>query len=248
MRRLHSVVTLCTVGDLGDRRALKKAATRELIRTTAHRMFAQHGFDRITIADVAREAKVAVQTVFNHFATKEELFFDGRVSWVDAPANAVRDRPADVDALSALRCHFIEFIATELRSLETAEHRGIRAAVTASESLRAYERGLVFDAEYRLANALLDTWERDAEAGHDVPADIATAAPLIAATWLAAVRVLVVENRMRVAEGYGAAEVAATVEQLGNQLLGNMQAGSGAVTELTTPLPAVSALPDRRVG
>ena len=32
----------------------------------------------MTIADIARESDVAVQTVFNHFATKEELFFDGR--------------------------------------------------------------------------------------------------------------------------------------------------------------------------
>ena len=60
-----------------DRRARKKAQTRELIRTVAHRLFAERGFDAVTIADIAREADVAVQTVFNHFATKEELFFDG---------------------------------------------------------------------------------------------------------------------------------------------------------------------------
>ncbi|TKJ23149.1 hypothetical protein A6V29_05700 [Blastococcus sp. CCUG 61487] len=213
------------------------------MRTTAHRMFAEQGFDAITIADVAREAGVAVQTVFNHFATKEELFFDGRISWVDDPATAIRERADGVDALSALRCHFLEFLAAEISALDTPEHRCMRATVAASDALRSYERGLVFEAEYRLADALLDTWDRDAAAGHEVPADTATAAPLIAATWLAAVRVLVVENRMRVAEGYGAAEVAATVKQLGDQLLGNMQAGSTAVTELRAALPT----PDRRV-
>ena len=49
-------------------------------------MFAERGFEAVTIADVARGADVAVQTVFNHFATKEELFFDGRADWVDGAA------------------------------------------------------------------------------------------------------------------------------------------------------------------
>ena len=43
----------------------------------------------VTLTDVAREADVAVQTVFNHFATKEDLFFDGRAPWVDGLAAAV---------------------------------------------------------------------------------------------------------------------------------------------------------------
>ena len=47
---------------------------------------------RSTLTDVAREADVAVQTVFNHFPTKEEFFSEGRVPWVEAPAAAVRDR------------------------------------------------------------------------------------------------------------------------------------------------------------
>jgi AcrR family transcriptional regulator len=126
------VVTLYTVSDLGCRRAQKKAATRELIRRTAHRLFAEHGFDGITIADVAREAEVAVQTVFNHFATKEELFFDGRVPWVAGPAEAVRNRPAGTSALSALRGYLLEFIASDLGAMDSDEQRSARATVDAS--------------------------------------------------------------------------------------------------------------------
>lgn len=249
MRPIRSVSTLYTVGDLGQRRAQKKAATRELIRATAHRLFAEHGFDAITIADVAREAEVAVQTVFNHFATKEELFFDGRVPWVEGPAKAVRNRPHGVDALSALRSHLLAFIGFDLGSLCSAEQRGYRAAVSASQALRMYERGLVFEAEYRLADALRTTWEADAAAGHEAPADPATSAPLTAAIWLAAARVLIVENRLRVAEGKAAAEVAATVEELGDRLLGHMQAGSGTLTGLSLAQPLASRPPaDRRVG
>ena len=67
------------MGEPKDRRAPKKARTRNHLRTVAQRMFAEGGFDAVTIAEVAREADVAVQTVVNHFPTKEELFFGGRV-------------------------------------------------------------------------------------------------------------------------------------------------------------------------
>ena len=69
------------MGDLQDRRARKKAQTREQIQRVAQGLFAERGFEAVTIADIASGADVAVQTVFNHFSSKEELFFDGRTPW-----------------------------------------------------------------------------------------------------------------------------------------------------------------------
>src|SRR3954469_15426919 len=107
MRSILDVDKLCTVSELHDRRARKKARTRAEIRTVAQRLFAEHGFDAVTIADIAGEADVAVQTVFNHFATKEDLFFDGRTPWVEGAAEAVRSRPASVPPLRALRDYLV---------------------------------------------------------------------------------------------------------------------------------------------
>ncbi|WP_218122391.1 TetR/AcrR family transcriptional regulator [Blastococcus aurantiacus] len=215
------------MSDLGDRRAQKKAQTRELVRTTAHRLFAERGFDSVTIADVAREADVAVQTVFNHFATKEDLFFDGRAPWVQGVADAVRHRAPGVGPLSALRAHLLEFMTLQLSSLTCPDERCYRETLEASETLRTYERTLVFEAEHRLSDALLDAWRTPVEDGEPTPVDPAITAPLTAAIWLAAVRVLIVENRLRVAEGLEPTEVACTVEVLGDRLLGYMQARSG---------------------
>ena len=56
-------------------RERKKQRTRELIAETARRLFAARGFERVTIAEVAREADVSEQTVFNYFPTKEDLVY-----------------------------------------------------------------------------------------------------------------------------------------------------------------------------
>src|SRR3954463_5336362 len=95
-----------TVGKVNDRRARKKAQTRELIRDVAQSLFDERGFESVTIAEIARDADVAVQTVFNHFATKEELFFDGRVPWLEGPAAAVAGR-GQVPPLTALRVYLV---------------------------------------------------------------------------------------------------------------------------------------------
>ena len=43
------------------------------ILDTAHRLFSAHGFEEVTMADVAGEAGVARATVFNHFGSKHAL-------------------------------------------------------------------------------------------------------------------------------------------------------------------------------
>jgi AcrR family transcriptional regulator len=228
-----------TVSDLLDRRARKKAKTREQIRSIAHRLFAERGFDNVPIADIAREADVAVQTVFNHFATKEDLFFDGRVPWVDGPAAAVRARGASVPPLTALRGYLVELVGSLVASMATAERRCYVATVEASETLRAHERELVFEAERRLTVALTEAWS-DAAAPGPRPADPAIAAALIAAVWLSAARVLVVEQRPRVGAGARPQELAAHVESIAAAVLGKFEA--------TAALTAGPSAPDQHTG
>src|SRR4051794_10812169 len=126
-----------TVGELNDRRARKKAQTRELIRSVAQRMFDERGYEAVTIADIAHQSDVAVQTVFNHFATKEELFFDGRVGWVDGPAEAVRSRQPSEPPLTALRTYLVQLVAERVSSHVCPERRRAVATLEASDALRA---------------------------------------------------------------------------------------------------------------
>jgi AcrR family transcriptional regulator len=57
------------------RRERKRERTRQTIADAAMTLFVERGFDRVTVADVAEEADVSVNTVYNHFPTKEDLFF-----------------------------------------------------------------------------------------------------------------------------------------------------------------------------
>lgn len=195
----------------------------------------EHGFDAVTIADVAKRADVAVQTVFNHFATKEELFFDGRTPWVDGPADAVRDRAPAVPPLVALRAYLIDEIGRLVASLVTAERRAYIATLTGSVTLLARERELFHEAERRLSAALLEAWTApDVE---DSPHDPVTAAPVTAAVWLSTARVMLVEQRCRTTVEGATDAGAGSTHAFAERLLGQMELCLGMISGLPSDLP-----------
>ena len=230
------------MGDLKDRRARKKAQTREQIQRVAQRMFAERGFEPVTIADIAGQADVAVQTVFNHFATKEELFFADRAEWVDGAATAVRSRPRDTEPLTALREHFLGTVRRYLRALTEPEVRAMVATLDASPALSAYERELHHEAVRRLSAALIEACPEgdSAVTGASASVTLRTSASLTASLWFAAVRALLIEQRSELTDAVAAAEAADVVERLAEQVLGQLAANSTLLQccPAVTPQPA----------
>jgi len=84
-------------------RELKKQQMRERIGDTAWRLFAERGFDRVTVVEVARAAQVSEATVFNYFPTKEDLFYSRFEALGEQLVEAVRTRPHGESALAAFR-------------------------------------------------------------------------------------------------------------------------------------------------
>jgi AcrR family transcriptional regulator len=82
-------------------RERKKQRTRELIAETARELFAQHGFERVTVAEIARAADVSQQTVFNYFPRKEDLVYWRLESFEDELLSTIRDRAPGESVLAA---------------------------------------------------------------------------------------------------------------------------------------------------
>ena len=75
-------------------RERKKRATRAAIHDAGMRLFAEQGFARTTVDQIAEAADVSRATVFHYFPTKEDIVFGDAPAAVDALAEALRDRPA----------------------------------------------------------------------------------------------------------------------------------------------------------
>jgi AcrR family transcriptional regulator len=227
-----------------DRRSLKKARTRTAIRSVAHRLFDEGGFEAVTIADVAAEADVAVQTVFNHFATKEELFFDGRADWVDAAAAAVRERPAGTAPLSALREHLMNSLTDYLARLRDPAYRALIGTIEASPALRAYERELHHESVDRLSDALTEALRDDASGGattggaEGAAIDPGIAAPLTASIWMSAIRALLIEQRNALADDAGAPGLRNAVTLLAGRVLEQFEWNLDLVPGTTSAAPS----------
>ena len=57
------------------RRERKKRQTRDALALASRRLFAEHGYQATTIADVAHEAGVSPRTFFSYFPSKEAVLF-----------------------------------------------------------------------------------------------------------------------------------------------------------------------------
>jgi AcrR family transcriptional regulator len=96
-------------------REIKKTRTRQLISDAAARLFAERGYEQVSVRDVAREAEVAEQTVYNYFPAKEQLVSDREQRIQDGLCDLNRSRPAGINPAAAVR----EFILDGVGGIRT---------------------------------------------------------------------------------------------------------------------------------
>ncbi|WP_285596537.1 TetR/AcrR family transcriptional regulator [Actinomycetospora sp. NBRC 106378] len=132
------------------RRERKKAATRAAVAEAALGLFLERGFDAVTVKDVAEAADVSLTTLFNHFPSKEALVFDEEAEREARLLGAVRDRPGDVDVLTALQ----RFARTAADRRVEPGYDGFIAMIEAAPSLQAYSRRMWESYEASLAAAV----------------------------------------------------------------------------------------------
>lgn len=139
-------------------REQKKQQTRQLITEVAWQLFAENGFDQVTVTQIAKAATVAPATVFNYFPTKEDLFYGPMESFGARLVEAVRDRRPGDSALAA----FERFLLEANRSLDHAEAdeetlrrlTNLSRIIAGSPALQARERRALDECSAALAAEL----------------------------------------------------------------------------------------------
>jgi AcrR family transcriptional regulator len=178
-------------------RDLKKARTRRLIADTAARLFAERGYERVTVTDVAREAEVAEQTVYNYFPTKEQLVTDREQQVQERLCDLIRSRPPGVTAAAAIRGFVLEAV-TGIRSIPPEIWRG--------------ELGYLAAISPTIHRLVLELSDRQAAALAAAISDTTAVAPEVARLQgiaLAAVfQIIIIDAGRRTRDGQSQAEIA----------------------------------------
>ena len=115
-------------------RERKKRKTRDTIVRVAADLFAEHGYEKTTIAEIAEAAEVSPRTIFAYFPSKEDILFCDFPELEERLAQALRERPEGTTALDALR----EFIVGSLVPDHAAMVR--KSIVANDETLQRGER------------------------------------------------------------------------------------------------------------
>jgi AcrR family transcriptional regulator len=197
-------------------RERRRQETRERIVDTAAELFAEHGFDSVSVMQIAKRAGVVEKTVFNHFPVKEGLVFDADPPMRAALLDAVRRRPAG-ESVAAAAGSFVVAAMSRLGTPEAAAGvAGMAKVIRGSRTLQIREREILGALTGALADLI--TEETGARNGEIEP-------------WLAAHAVLGLYAsllelaRDRVLDGLGGPELAAELLRQGQRGLSLLQFG-----------------------
>ena len=211
-----------------DRRTRKRMATRQAISDAATCLFMEHGFDQVTVDQIAAAADVGRMTVFNHFPRKEDMFFDREDDVRGMVSAAIDGRDKGAGPIRALRllAHRLVEERHPLLPLFGETPRFVATAL-ASEALKARARQMCDGFTGALAGMLADTAGRSAD---DLDAHLVAA--LLVATWSVAF-----------AEGYKTVVQHGDAATAGRTFLRLVDQGSQAVAAAVAGTPYVEGSP-----
>jgi AcrR family transcriptional regulator len=134
----------------------KAKQTRQLIEDCAVTMFAERGYDDVSMAEIAQRADVAPATVFNHFATKDALIFNGLEQFESGLLAAIGQRDARDSIPQAFRSYVLT-VRGLLASSDpgaTTRLRTIAGIIDASQALLGAEQQIYGRYTDRLATLI----------------------------------------------------------------------------------------------
>jgi AcrR family transcriptional regulator len=117
------------------RRDRKRLETRNGLAAVALELFAERGFDAVTVNDIADRADVDPSTFYRHFGSKEAVIFSDLGDWTGQLRDAVRAQPAELSLLEAMRMGIKNLAALLMVDMDNERHRA--ELTESSPSVRA---------------------------------------------------------------------------------------------------------------
>ncbi len=114
----------------------RRSTTRDHIAEVAIDLFSAHGFDSVSVDDVAQAAGIARRTVFRYYASKNAILWGDFDTHLDHLADLLDGIGDDVPLRAALRTALLEF--NTFGSTETARHRERMRVILETAELQAY--------------------------------------------------------------------------------------------------------------
>lgn len=139
------------------RRERKKLETRQRLADVAARLFAEHGYDAVSMSDVATAAGVADQTVYNYFPTKPDLVLDRAADMLERSRRCVAERDPALTPAEALRSQVHEDIDHFIKRDPFFARGEFPAQSVESGLLRRYALQFRHDQAEEIAGAIRDT-------------------------------------------------------------------------------------------
>jgi AcrR family transcriptional regulator len=217
-------------------RERKKARTRQVIADAAARLFAQRGYEQVAVSDVAREAEVSEQTVYNYFQTKEQLVTDRDELVQDELSRMIRTRAPGTTPAAAIRGFVLDTVEG-IRRIPPGQWRG--------------ELGYLAAISPTVRRLALEMSDRQATALATAIAETGTVAPEIArlrGIALAGVfQIIITEAGRRTREGQSQNQIADELRPAIEAVLDDLDAWltSAADQDNRNPPPPLSAGPPR---
>jgi AcrR family transcriptional regulator len=136
-------------------RELKKVQVREQLTEVATRLFDEHGFDTVTVEQIADAAMVSPRTFFRYFGSKEAVLFADQDEILDALRAAIAGQPPASPPLEVTRA---AVIALSHQYAEQREQHVRRARMAQSgAAIAAYQQTVLRPQwEDAIAHALAD--------------------------------------------------------------------------------------------
>jgi AcrR family transcriptional regulator len=140
--------------EVRERRQAENDARAVRIMMAAARVFARRGVENATMEMIAREAKVAVGTIYLHFASRDEVYLNLRADRGAQLGAGYREVIArglepleEIRTLAQVYINYLRESADPILKSEPTPYYEIRKRLRRSSEIRAFDRGSKISSE-----------------------------------------------------------------------------------------------------